>query len=793
MHSEPERHDSTRQRSARSLSIGRHPGDAARLLVAAVVVTACCLLALPDDVNTVESAIFVEIQRLPRPSAPLWAVLTWVGSWAGIAVTTALALYLNRFRLAAALAATGVAGWFTARVIGWAIGTREMFSLLAENPAVRAPAAGFGFPSGHTAVAAALTTTVGPYLNRTSRSLTWAGVVLVGVADVYRGTHLPLGVFAGAFLGWGIGTVSHLVLGAPRRRTSGAGIVHALETAGMEGVDLVPVRHSHLFGPLTFEASTSDGQRLEVEVVRRLRRRAGPFYKLRRLVASLEVEDEPRLSTPLHEVEHQAFVTLLAERAGVRTPSVVMALRPEHMPALVVHRRVEGRRLSDLEPGQIGDDLVRAVWQQVHRLGVARIAHHDLRAKNILVDEEEGPWLLDFVFARAGASRQRLAQDIAEVMTSIASRVGAERAVAGATAVLPRRDLAAALPYLQPLALPRRIRTQLNQADLLLELRDVLAARIDSPVPSFRSPVRPSTLAFLVVGGLAVYVLVPQLSSMRAVLTSLRGADIGWLVVTVLLGLAALLPQTLSILGSTRTSLPWWRALAVQVAAAFTGRTTPGGVGYIGLNVVFLERCGVRRPQAVGAMALNRAATLAVSAAVCVIAVLALGSSGVAADVSLPTGWPVLIVVVVVLVIAGLVIGSPFGRRRIVHPTVEVAREMASTLHDPRRAAQLVGGTVGFLGLMALGQVTSLAALGTDFAALPVLGAYMVGVTIGQLAPTPGSLGAVEAALVAALTAIDVASTSAVAAVLTARLLTFWLPIIPGVVVLRYLQHHGMV
>ena len=49
-----------------------------------------------------------------------------------------------------------------------------------------------------------------------------------------------------------------------------------------------------------------------------------------------------------------------------------------------------------------------------------------------------------------------------------------------------------------------------------------------------------------------------------------------------------------------------------------------------------------------------------------------------------------------------------------------------------------------------------------------------------------------EVALSAGLTTVGVASAPAVAAVLIYRLLTFWLPLVPGFIAFRYLQnkHH---
>jgi undecaprenyl-diphosphatase len=61
----------------------------------------------------------------------------------------------------------------------------------------------------------------------------------------------------------------------------------------------------------------------------------------------------------------------------------------------------------------------------------------------------------------------------------------------------------------------------------------------------------------------------------------------------------------------------------------------------------------------------------------------------------------------------------------------------------------------------------------------------MLAATLSAVAPTPGGLGAMEAALVTALVRLGVETGAAVASVLTFRLATFWLPIPLGAWVLR--------
>jgi uncharacterized protein (TIRG00374 family) len=67
---------------------------------------------------------------------------------------------------------------------------------------------------------------------------------------------------------------------------------------------------------------------------------------------------------------------------------------------------------------------------------------------------------------------------------------------------------------------------------------------------------------------------------------------------------------------------------------------------------------------------------------------------------------------------------------------------------------------------------------------------YMTGSALGSIIPTPGGLGAVEAALTAGLTAAGVPGAAAVSAVLLFRLLTFWLPVPLGWIAFNYLERN---
>lgn len=107
----------------------------------------------------------------------------------------------------------------------------------------------------------------------------------------------------------------------------------------------------------------------------------------------------------------------------------------------------------------------------------------------------------------------------------------------------------------------------------------------------------------------------------------------------------------------------------------------------------------------------------------------------------------------------------------------------------------MVEGVSGILllnGAFALSLIASVKAFSSDninYAAVALV--YLAGSTLGQAAPTPGGLGAVELAYVAGLTATGIDPGVAVSATLLFRLLTFWLPVLPGYWSLHWLQRIG--
>jgi uncharacterized protein (TIRG00374 family) len=88
-------------------------------------------------------------------------------------------------------------------------------------------------------------------------------------------------------------------------------------------------------------------------------------------------------------------------------------------------------------------------------------------------------------------------------------------------------------------------------------------------------------------------------------------------------------------------------------------------------------------------------------------------------------------------------------------------------------------------------MIASLNAFGADVPVATAAVIYLAGAAVATAAPTPGGVGATEAALIAGYTVVGVDPSIAFAAVLLFRLMTFWLPILPGWLALVWLNRSG--
>jgi len=190
------------------------------MVVGATVLVGSALLA-ERGVYGWEVAIFQAVNGLPGSLRPLLWVLNQYGTAITIPVATVVALAFRRWVLAAALAISGVTVYVLAKVIKGYVG-RGRPSALIENVVEREPFSpeSLGYPSGHAAVAWAITIIVLAIMGRPWRRVAIVLAIVVPVVRMYVAAHLPLDLIGGAALGVFVASAVSLVLRVPRHATA---------------------------------------------------------------------------------------------------------------------------------------------------------------------------------------------------------------------------------------------------------------------------------------------------------------------------------------------------------------------------------------------------------------------------------------------------------------------------------------------------------------------------------------------------------------------------------------------
>ncbi|WP_079102931.1 YbhN family protein [Streptomyces sp. TP-A0356] len=258
----------------------------------------------------------------------------------------------------------------------------------------------------------------------------------------------------------------------------------------------------------------------------------------------------------------------------------------------------------------------------------------------------------------------------------------------------------------------------------------------------------------------------------------LASADPGWLLLgataTVLTWACSALAQQ----GAVAEALPGGRLVAAQFAASAANHVLPAGLGAGAVNLRFLTRCGLPVTRSATALAVKATAGAVTRGAL--IALLALGAPGL---LRLPPGSAVA-VGAALLGAAALVVLLPGPPRRAARAVV---RDVRAVHRLPGRAPALWGGSLAFASLHALVVVAVTLSLGLPLSPGRVALAYLVASSAAVLLPTPGGIGSLDAALALALTLAGAPGSAAASVVLGYRLLTVWLPLLPGLVVLGVL------
>jgi glycosyltransferase 2 family protein len=189
----------------------------------AVLLAAGWVLARQRPLPSAEVSVFRWFNAAPDWLATaLWPAMQFGAFAAPVVIAVILLVVTGRNRPAFDVAVSGMLAWSLTKLVKAQVRRPRPAGLLADVH-VRDGLGGWGFASGHTAMAFAMATAIAPWLPRWGQVSVFAAALLVGAARMVFGAHLPIDVVGGAGLGILCGLAAQLALELLRPRSVGDG------------------------------------------------------------------------------------------------------------------------------------------------------------------------------------------------------------------------------------------------------------------------------------------------------------------------------------------------------------------------------------------------------------------------------------------------------------------------------------------------------------------------------------------------------------------------------------------
>ncbi len=762
----------------------RRPSDVAVFVIGVIGVVLTGMWAQAS--GNLDTNLFSVVNGLPNAFNGLADFLTFLGSLWFIGVVVIVLLLARWFPAARDVALACGGAWLLAWGLDELLGTRAVDGLGVVVRAGDGPA----FPVASVAGFTALTVALSPYLVRPIRRVLLLTIPFVALAAMYLGIGFASDAAGGLWLGLAAGALVHVAFGAPGGRPSVAQIREALTELGIDTVS-VTLSAVDIARATVMEADLASGARVRIEAYGRDQRDGQLAARLWHAVM-YRAPGASVFGSRLQQVEHGGYALLLADKAGVHVPHLVGTGMAGPDAALLVTDIPAGRPLADL-----GDDLddavLAAAWRALDGLHRAGIAHGDLSVDTCMIRDDGEIAFRDLGDAHIGTITYWRDRDVAALLTDTATIVGNDRAIAAAVEALGAHRVGAAIPLLQPAALPSHAGA--GTKHLGKALKTLRSATATATATDDVAPLKVKRLSLVNIGMLAGIIIalaiaIPGLESVdwHTVQQEFEHATWGWAVLALILWPLIPMAWGTALMGCVTIDLPFAPTVLTQVACSFLNLITPNGIGGTALQLDYLHHQDVPVASGASAMVLSTGVGGAIQMVLFLVAaaITATTVESSSSGVSISLG-----AIAVVAALVGVVLWIPKVRSKVVPAVKRAANDIWAVVRTPKKALQLVGGDLAgnliypaLLGLCLLAFGQSL-----TFAQLVVVqvGAGM----LGNVAPVPGGIGVQEAALTAGLTTFGIETNPALAAVIVFRTVTFALPPIVGFFTLHWLRRRG--
>ena len=641
------------------------------------------------------------------------------------------------------------------------------------------------------AMLAAVLTVSGPWLPARWRRWWWTLLLAFVPIHLVVSAVVPARSLLGLAVGWFVGALVVLVVGTPALEVPLDSAVRAMARRRFVVTGLTVVQPAGV-GPLVLSATSPQPDEVAtVEMYGPNQRSHGTLRQLWHKLRLRGSETAPLLTSLRRTVEHRALMAVAIGDLGVSNTSPIAFGPLIRGWTLYAHTPACGNPITTAIP-------VARVWESLRVLQDHQISHGDLRGAEITVNGATVRFG-GFTSAEYGATDAQLQSDIAHLLVTTTDVYDAQSAVSAAIDVFGKEAVLTASRRLTKHAVPSHIRDSVSDAGAVIS-----AARDEVKRQTGADQIRTETITRftrsqviqLVLLVALVYVAYPFISTLPTFFSELRTANWWWAFAGLAVSALKYTGAAAALWACADGLVGFWKLTIMQVANTFAATTTPAGVGGLALSTRFLQKGGLGTVRATAAVALQQTVQVVTHVSLLIVFSLAAGAS---TDLShfVPSATVLYLIAGLALGLVGVFLFVPRLRRWLgtaVRPRLnEVAVDLTKLARQPKRLALIVLGCAATTLGAALALWASVEAFGGGATFVTVTIVTMIGGTLASAAPTPGGVGAVEAALIGGLAAFGLPAAVAVPSVLLYRVLTCWLPVFVGWPIMRWLTKNEMI